>query len=416
MQILLMLTLSTTDPAVTVITNSAVISIINPSQILSIPTPFTFQVANNITDQHVVVFTLDMTDNLSNTWSSTINVLLNAPILDHTNFTINDVALGNGNGRLDAGETLDLVIDAMNIGHADIDNLTATLGSLSSYVTINTVPVNVISLNTNQQQATVFNITVDANTPVGTYVEFPYAMTDGVYTYNNTFNAIVGIINEDYETGDFTNYAWINDPLYPWVIDNANIYEGVHSSKSGAGLPDGEVSHLNINIDVTADGNISFFKFVSSEQDYDFLQFYIDGNKQGEWSGIDNTWSFVSFPVTVGNHNFEWEYDKDGGLADGQDCAWIDYIVFPPMYIAPSAVVESKIDFELFPNPTMGSFNLTFNDVINHEVEIYDNAGRIIERMVGQKGMSLFDIKKYAAGTYTIKVLPEGVTYQIVKQ
>ncbi|MDB9809310.1 C25 family cysteine peptidase [Flavobacteriales bacterium] len=408
--------LSTTDPAVTVITNSAVISIINPSQILSIPTPFTFQVANSITDQHVVVFTLDMTDNLSNTWSSTINVLLNAPILDHTTFTINDVALGNGNGRLDAGETLDLVIDAMNIGHADIDNLTATLGSLSSYVTINTVSVNVISLNTNQQQATVFNITVDANTPVGTYVEFPYAMTDGVYTYNNTFNAIVGIINEDYETGDFTNYAWINDPLYPWVIDNANIYEGVHSSKSGAGLPDGEVSHLNINIDVTADGNISFFKFVSSEQDYDFLQFYIDGNKQGEWSGIDNTWSFVSFPVTVGNHNFEWEYDKDGGLADGQDCAWIDYIVFPPMYIAPSAVVESKIDFELFPNPTMGSFNLTFNDVINHEVEIYDNAGRIIERMVGQKGMSLFDIKKYAAGTYTIKVLPEGVTYQIVKQ
>ena len=408
-------TLSTTDPAVTVITNSSVISIINPSQILSIPTPFTFQVANNIIDQHVVVFTLDMTDNLSNTWSSTINVLLNAPILDHTTFTINDVALGNGNGRLDAGETLELIIDATNTGHADIDNLTAHLGSLSSYVTINTVSVNVTSLNTNQQQATVFNITVDANTPVGTYVEFPFDVTDGVYVYNNTFNAIVGIINENYETGDFSNYAWVNDPLYPWVIDNANIYEGVHSSKSGAGLPDGEVSHLNINIDVTAPGNISFYKFVSSEA-YDYLQFYIDNNKQGEWSGIDNAWSFVSFPVTVGNHDFEWEYDKDGSVSDGQDCAWIDYIVFPPMYIAPSAVVESKIQFELFPNPTIGSFNLTFNDIINHEVEIYDNAGRIIEKMVDQKGMSLFDIKKHAAGTYTIKVMPEGVTYQIIKQ
>ncbi|MGY8954896.1 MAG: T9SS type A sorting domain-containing protein [Flavobacteriales bacterium] len=53
---------------------------------------------------------------------------------------------------------------------------------------------------------------------------------------------------------------------------------------------------------------------------------------------------------------------------------------------------------------------------MNHEVEIYDNAGRIIEKMVDQKGMSLFDIKKYAAGTYTIKVMPEGVTYQIIKQ
>jgi hypothetical protein len=409
------LTISTLDPVVTLINTTDVINVINASQTLSINNPFTFQVANFITDQHIVLFTLDMVDNLGNSWSSTINITLNAPVLDHTTFTVNDAVLGNGNGMLDAGETLEFIIDATNTGNADIDNLTATLGSLSSYITINTTSVNLASLSANQQQATVFNITVAANTPVGTYVEFPYDLTDGVYTHNNTFNAIVGIINEDYETGDFTNYAWVNDPVYPWVIDNANIFEGVHSSKSGAGLPDGEVSHLNINIDVTAPGDISFFKFVSSEA-YDYLQFYIDGNKQGEWSGIDNAWSFVSFPVTVGNHDFEWEYDKDASVSDGQDCAWIDYIVFPPMYIAPSAVVESKIDFELFPNPTLGSFILTYNDVINHEVEIYDNAGRIIEQMVDQKGMSLFDIKKYAAGTYTIKVMPEGVTYQIIKQ
>jgi len=408
-------TLSTNDPAVTVINNSAVVNIINPSQILSIPNSFTFQVENNISDQHLLVFTLELTDNLNNTWNSTINVLLNAPVLDHTTFTINDVALGNGNGRLDAGETLDLTIDVTNTGHADIDNLSAVLGSLSPYITINTVSSNVTSLNTNQQQATVFNITIDAITPVGTYVEFPYNITDGVYNYSHTFNAIVGIINEDYETGDFTNYAWVNDPVYPWLIDNLNTYEGINSSKSGY-VPDGEVSHLDINIDVTAAGDISFFKFVSSEQDYDFLQFYIDGSKQGEWSGIDNAWSFVSFPITLGNHDLGWEYDKDGGVSDGQDCAWIDYIVFPPMYIAPSSVVESKINFELFPNPTMGIFNLTFNDIINHEVEIYDNLGKLIEKMEGQKGVSSFDIKKYAAGTYTIKVLPEGVTYQIVKQ
>ena len=407
--------LSTNDPAVSVVNNSALVNVINPSQILSIPIPFTFQVANNVIDQHLVEFTLEMTDNLSNTWNSTVNTLLNAPVLDHTTFTINDAVLGNGNGRLDAGETLDLVIDATNLGHADVDNLSAVLLSLSSFITVNTSSVNVASLLVNQQQATTFNITVDANTPVGTYVEFPYSITDGVYNHNNTFNAIVGIINEDYETGDFTNYAWVNDPVYPWVIDNANTYEGINSSKSGY-VPDGEVSHLDISIDVTASGDISFFKFVSSEQDYDFLQFYIDGNKQGEWSGIDNAWSFVSFPINVGNHDLGWEYDKDGGVSEGQDCAWIDYIVFPPMYIAPTSVIESKIDFELFPNPTMGSFSLTFNDLTNHGVEIYDNVGRLIEKMEDQNGISSFDIKKYSPGTYNIKVMPEGVTYQIIKQ
>ena len=408
-------TISTLDPAVTLINTTDVINLINASQTLSINNPFTFQVANYIVDQHVVVFTLDMADNLGNTWSSNINVALNAPVLDHTTFTINDAALGNGNGKLDAGETLELVIDATNTGHADIDNLTATLGSLSSYVTINTTSVSVVSLNANQQQSTTFNITVDANTPVGTYVEFPYDITDGVYAYNNTFNAIVGIIDEDYETGDFTSYAWVNDPLYPWTIDNVNVYEGVNSSKSGV-VPDNSVSHLNINIDVTAPGDISFFKFVSSEQDYDFLQFYIDGNKQGEWSGIDNAWSFVSFPVTVGNHDLEWEYDKDGGVTDGQDCAWLDYIVFPPINLGTTAVVDTDINFEIFPNPTMGSFNLTFNDTEVHIVEVYDNAGKLISRMDKQKIASSFDIEKYAAGTYTIKVMPEGVTYQIVKQ
>jgi hypothetical protein len=296
-----------------------------------------------------------------------------------------------------------------------VDNLSAVLLSLSSFITVNTSSVNVASLIVNQQQATTFNITVDANTPVGTYVEFTYNITDGVYNYNNTFDAIVGIINEDYETGDFTNYAWINDPVYPWIIDNLNVYEGINSSKSGY-VPDGEVSHLDINIDVTAAGDISFFKFVSSEQDYDFLQFYIDGNKQGEWSGIDNAWSYVSFPITVGNHDLGWEYDKDGGVSDGEDCAWIDYIVFPPMYIAPTSVVESKTDFEIFPNPTMGSFNLNFNDAKNHKVEVYDTNGKLISSLANQQGNTAVDLKEYSAGTYTIKVMPEGITYQIVKQ
>jgi len=409
-------TLSTTDPAVTVINNSASVNVINAAQTLLLPSSFTFQVANNIVDQHMVAFTLDLTDNLGNTWSSTINVLLNAPVLDHTTFTIDDSA-GNGNGKLDAGETLDLIVDVTNIGHADIANLTATLGSISSYVTVNSTIANVANLNVNGQQATTFNITVAANTPVGTYAEFPFDLTDGTYTHNATFAETIGIIDEDYETGDFTNYAWVNDPLYPWTIDNINVYEGVNSSKSGAGLPDSEVSHLLINVDVTAPGDISFYKFVSSEQDYDFLQFYIDGNKQGEWSGIDNSWSFVSFPVTVGNHDLEWEYDKDSGWEDGEDCAWLDYIVFPPIDLGQSTNIdENNFNFELFPNPTMGSFNLTFNDAKNHKVEVYDTNGKLISSLGNQQGNTAVDLKEYSAGTYTVKVLPEGITYQIVKQ
>ena len=409
--------ISTLDPFITLINSTDVINVINASQILSVNNPFTFQVDNYISDQHVVVFNLDMVDNLGNSWISNVNVRLNAPVLNHTNFTINDTVLGNSNGMLDAGETLELIIDAKNIGHTDISNLTAVLGSLNSYVTINTVSYNLASLNSNQQQSTIFNITVNANTPVGTYVEFPYNITDGIYSYNNTFDALVGIINEDYETGDFTNYHWNNDPIYPWEIDNFNAYEGINSSKSCSGLPDGEVSHLNINIDVIIPGEISFYHFVSSEEDFDFLQFYLDGNKKGEWSGVNNTWSFASYPVSVGNHDLEWEYDKDGSTSVGSDCAWLDYIVFPPIELGQNTnIEETNFNFEIFPNPSMGSFILNFNDTKNHEVEIYDNSGKLVKKMESQKGSSSFDIKNYAAGTYTVKVFPEGLGYQIIKQ
>ena len=152
-------------------------------------------------------------------------------------------------------------------------------------------------------------------------------------------------------------------------------------------------------------------------QNYDFLQFYIDGNKQGEWSGIDNAWSFVSFPVTVGNHDFEWEYDKDGSVSEWQDCAWLDYIVFPPIDLGQSTNIDEKnFNFELFPNPTMGSFNLTFNDAKNHKVEVYDTNGKLISSLGNQQGNTAVDLKEYSAGTYTVKVMPEGITYQIVKQ
>ena len=407
--------LSTTDPYITLLNSNINIPVINVAQILTTNIPFTFQVAAFVPDQHIAPFTLTMTDNLGNVWNGSVNVLLNAPVLDHTTFIVDDVTSGNGNGKLDAGETLDLIVNVTNIGHAEIANLTATLGSLSSYVSVNSATSNISALSVNQQQSTTFNISIAANTPIGTYAEFPFDISDGVYTHNNIFSEIIGIIDEDYETGDFTQYAWIQG-TFPWTIDNINTYEGQNSSRSGA-IPHNEESELSIEVDVTAAGDISFFKFLSSEQDYDFLKFKINGSKVGEWSGIDNAWSFVSFPVSPGVNTFKWEYEKDGGWADGQDCAWIDYIVFPPIDLGQTTNVDQNdFAFELFPNPTIGTFRLNFNDDNSHQVEIIDNNGKVILFMSNQRKFVNFDIQRYSAGTYTIKVMPEGVTYQIVKQ
>ena len=78
--------ISTNDPYVSLINNNVNIPLINASQVVTSPFPFSFQVASLVPDQHIVLFTLTITDNLGNIWISTVDVVLNSPVLDHTTF------------------------------------------------------------------------------------------------------------------------------------------------------------------------------------------------------------------------------------------------------------------------------------------------------------------------------------------
>ena len=410
------LVLSTNDQYITIVDSLETIGLINSNQTITTSNAFSFQVADLVPDQHLAPMQLTISDSQGNVWNSTINVTLNSPVINHLSFTVNDLVLGNGNGKLDAGETLELIVEVNNIGHADSYNLTGSLSSLSSYITFNNSTVTFPILNTSQSQNLVFNITVDSNTPVGTNIIFPFDVTDQIYSYQTDFNEHAGEINEDYETGDFSNYSWLQG-TFPWVVDGNQIYEGVYSSRSAYNLPDGEESELSIYVNVLAPGDISFYKYVSSEYNFDFLKFKINGTKVGEWSGEDTAWSFVSFPVpSTGTHTFKWEYDKDGSWSDGDDCAWVDYIVFPPIYTNQTSVLDNNLEMKIFPNPSVGDFTISFNDSKKHNLEITNLKGKrlmYVEDIVSDHD---FNLKHLKSGIYHITILPENITYQIVKQ
>ena len=121
-----------------------------------------------------------------------------------------------------------------------------------------------------------------------------------------------------------------------WTIDSDTYIEGNYSSKSG-NIDNNQESTISITLDVVEDGFISFYKKVSCEPTgsqtgnyYDYLSFSINDNEINKWAG-DIDWSFESFPVNEGTNNFEWKYVKDQGVVSGEDAAWIDYIVFPPL-------------------------------------------------------------------------------------
>jgi hypothetical protein len=115
-----------------------------------------------------------------------------------------------------------------------------------------------------------------------------------------------------------------------WIRDNSTAFDGDYSMKS-ATIGSSSQTAMQITLNISSDGAISFARRVSSESGYDYLKFYIDGVQKGSWSGNQN-WDEVTYPVSSGSRTFKWEYSKDGSVSSGSDCAWVDNIIFPQSF------------------------------------------------------------------------------------
>ena len=121
----------------------------------------------------------------------------------------------------------------------------------------------------------------------------------------------------------------------------------------------GHSSHadMSLDYDFACDNEISFYVRTSTETGYDFLVFYVDGERYGRWSG-QTGWTYISFMIPEGTHHLTWSYEKDGGATGGEDCVWLDNIVFPPMEVVldveENGLSAGSGTFTVYPNPSNG--------------------------------------------------------------
>nr|MBC8146896.1 hypothetical protein [Bacteroidota bacterium] len=324
---------------------------------------FSFTVNNYIQDQNKVLFQLLVEDSASNQWNSSFNVVLNAPLLKINSFVIDDNTSGNGNGKLDVGETANIIINTSNEGHAEAASSVGTLLSSNNLITVS-APHNFNTLAKGANANASFTVTVASSLWNGATTRFDFNVNSGFYYSNESKLQMVGVIDEDFETSDFSKYSWLAGGNLPWtVIDSSSvnsieIFEGNYSAKSGA-ISDDETSELSIQMDVIAEDTISFYKKVSCEEDtygneYDYLEFMIDNTSIAKWDGEIN-WSREAFLVPIGQHTFKWIYKKDNYYSEAGDCAWIDYIVFPQNSLLSSVQTINKpsnnFSMNVYPNP-----------------------------------------------------------------
>lgn len=319
-------TLTSASSYVTITDGTESYGTMQPDEVVMIENAFAFVLSDEVPNNTPLPFTLTIVADEDN-WESSFSLTALAPEFSIGSYSVFDPT-GNSNGRLDPGETADIKISFSNTGLSQAMDALGSIAFNSPFITVNTASFDAGTIAAGESVEASFNISVSGGAPIGSAIEFGFNIEAGAYNAEKTFTTKIGLILEDFETGNFAAFPWTFGGNLPWVITNVNPYEGTYSAKSGT-ISHNQSSQMIIQYEVGANDSISFFRKVSSESGYDYMRFYIDNVKVGEWAG-NIAWSKVSYPVASGMRTFKWEYMKDISVSSGDDCAWVDYITLPP--------------------------------------------------------------------------------------
>jgi hypothetical protein len=117
-------------------------------------------------------------------------------------------------------------------------------------------------------------------------------------------------------TGSTNGDEWYAD-------DSAEEYYLDGDSAQSSSIDDGQESCLQTIVESDCNETITFYWKVSSQQNYDYLQFYIDSTLKAQISG-EVDWTLASYTVDAGTHTLKWRYVKAGGGEEGSDCGWVE--------------------------------------------------------------------------------------------
>ncbi|NVO21677.1 MAG: T9SS type A sorting domain-containing protein [Bacteroidetes bacterium] len=320
-----MMHLSLSDPFISLIDSLETIGDIAAGQTLTFPDAFHFDVSDFIPDGRIL--------NLHSTLTSTEDVFNRTIQLPawSTDIKVSSVTVSDGNNNiLMPGETGNLLVTLTNAGGSKALNIASILSTIDPNLIVLQGNGSVDTLNANSNETLSFQVQALSTCPLS-HIGFLTLSLSGAKSISQTDSIYISIgpIIEDFESGNFNRYPWQFSGNSNWTVSTAAPYEGTYCAASGT-LTDNQESTLYMVMNFLSGSELSFYRKVSSEPNYDYLYFYVDGVEQGKWAG-DVPWGKVSFTVPGGLHTLKWVYRKDYSVSTGSDKAWVDYISWPPM-------------------------------------------------------------------------------------
>ena len=375
---------------------------LNSNDTISLLKAFTFRVDSLIPDGHIVDFALKITDDKNAVWLSYFSIILNAPSFKLNKSTINDLAKGNGNYKLEPGETANIIVPAMNIGHCVASDAEGKLITLNKLIKINKNTSLLGELQPDSVKNAVFNITADKSIVPGTPVQFSFLAISGSYMFLKTITIVIGSANEDFESQNFRKFKWNLDDTHPWVTTDSIHYSGKFSARSGYMNGQGS-SNLTIGFNVNENDTLSFYSKINADTTGNYFQFYIDDDLKMQMTGYKD-WTKTAFSIRPGYHTFKWVFIKYSYKIDKNDCAWLDYINFPRstdlLINSSTDIASANNNFSLtcFPNPFNESINVSFSLLSESQtaLKLYNSNGELV--------MNISEYKKMLAGQHSLNI------------
>ena len=243
----------------------------------------------------------------------------------------------------------------------DIGSDAAWIDKIVYAVNDSSIPAPIGVSASNGSYTSYVQVSWDSVSSTATYVIYRSTSADGIYSqiadspsspYNDTLvaagttyyykiKACTGLVGSvacsnysDYASGylpsvpiadavDNTNLSFTGSGDANWFGQTQTFYYDSDAAQSG----DIGGSQQSCMQTTFADSNdLSFHWKVSSESDYDYLRFYIDGSEQSKISG-DTDWQQKSYVLSAGEKVLKWCYTKDYSYDSGSDAGWVDKIV-----------------------------------------------------------------------------------------